>query len=189
MFSEFANARHKAQAERFLLSLGMFVVEFERVCAGMRSLVLLVLERQGLNQGMAQVVIGRREGRDTTVRDMRDLFAALIGEMPGLDEDDRSEVAILMKSISALSSERNQLVHSDWHIGIEAVEEEELTAASFRFRATPSLGASLEQHWRSTADIEQSIVRAKECQCLLRRVQYCLNQSGFKIATELRKSL
>jgi hypothetical protein len=188
VLSEFADTKHREQAEGFLLSLGKFVLAFERVCAAMRFLVIFVLEKQGLNQGMAQVIIAKREGKDLGARDLQNLLAAVFSELPGLDEDDRKAVAGLVTSITNLTDERNRLVHSDWHLGVETAENE-LTAASFRFKASPSRGASIEEHWCSSSEVEEWTRKAKECQVRLQRLQYCVNQSGFKVATELGKSL
>jgi len=183
VFSEFADTKHREQAEGFLLSLGKSVLAFERVYAAMRFLAIFVLQK-GMNQGMAQVIIAKKRG----AKELRELLAALLAELPDLDEDDRIEVAGLVTSIKDLTDERNLLVHSDWHLGVEAAENE-LTAASFRFKATPSREAFVEEHWRSSSDVEDWTRKAKECQVLVQRLQYCVNQSGFKVATELRKSL
>ena len=59
MFKEFADDKHKEQAEEFIFSVGRFVIAFERVCDAMRVNVRLILRRQGLNnQGMQNVIIG-----------------------------------------------------------------------------------------------------------------------------------
>lgn len=184
MFNEFRDEKHREQVEAFLLALGRFVLAFERVCAAMRNLVMLVLRKGGLtNQPMAQVIISKPQAKE-----LRELLAALFLELTHLDEDDRMVINKLINSIDKLTTERNRLVHSDWHFGVEAAETK-LTAASFRFRATPSLGASFEEQWQCASEIEQWTLKAKECQVLLQRVSYCVNQSGFKIATECGKSL
>lgn len=184
MFSEFADRKHREQAEGFLLSLGKFVLAFERVCAAMRNLVILVLRNQGLkNQGAEQVVIGKPGAKD-----LQRLLAALCAELPGLDEDDCAAVKDLVACIDKLITERNLLVHSDWHLGVEA-DENELKAVSFKFKATPSRGAFIQEHWRSPSEVQEWTRNARECQVRLQRLQYCVNQTGFKVAAELRKPL
>jgi len=184
MFSEFRDQKHRAQAETFLLALGRFVLAFERVCAAMRILVMLVLRKGGLaNQPMAQVIISKPQAKE-----LRDLLGALLLELRDLDEDDRTAITELIRRVEKLTEERNRLVHSDWHLGVEPAETE-LTAASYRFKATPSRGACFEELCRCASEIEQQTLEAKSCQVLLQRVSYCVNQAGFKIATELRKTL
>lgn len=184
VFKEFADEKHREQCEEFLLSFATFVLAFERVCASMRFLVMSMLRNQGLkNQGMEQVIIGKPRAAE-----LRDLLGALYTELPDQDEDDRAAVKDLVTSIQKLTTERNLLVHSDWHFG-DAAAESELTAASFRFKATPSRGATFEEHWRSSSEVEEWTRKAKECQVLLQRLQYCVNQTGFKVSVEFRRSL
>lgn len=44
MFSEFKDDQHRIQAEEFLLALGRFTVQFERVCEAMRNAIMLALD-------------------------------------------------------------------------------------------------------------------------------------------------
>ena len=67
-FSEFADHKHRAQAEELLLELGRFAVAFERVCEGMRHAVLCIFESEGLlHQRLAQVVIGDKASAELQV--------------------------------------------------------------------------------------------------------------------------
>lgn len=184
MFSEFADERHKEQAEAFLLSLGKFLVAFERVCAAMASLIIFILQRQGLkNQGMAQVIVG-----DKSVRNLREMLGALFAELPDQDEDDRKSVQDLLGSINELTTKRNILVHSNWDLGAKAAEQE-FSVGAFRFRKKQSKGAILGESWTSTPNVNKLIKKAKRAQVRLQRLQYCICQSGFKVAVELNKPL
>jgi len=184
MFSEYASAKHKEQAEEFLLSLGKLVLAFERVCAAMRFLVLFVLNRHGLNQPMAQVIIGTRE----RAHDLRNLLAALLVELPGLDDDDRKAAESLMQRIAGLTKKRNKLVHANWDFGTAATESE-LATGTWKFKAEPSRGVTIQQYWSSSSEIEEDIRKARQCQVLLDRLQICLTQAGFKVSTELGRAL
>jgi len=184
MFKRFADEKHREQAEGFLLSLGKFVLAFEQVCTAMRHLVMFILRNQGLkNAGMEQVIIGNRRAAE-----LRELLGALYAELSGQDEDDRKVVQDLLQSIETVTSKRNILVHGDWHLGREAAEGEFMTG-SLRFRAKRNDGAIIEQHVASSSYVDDLTQQAETCQILLQRLQYCICQTGFKVAVELRKPL
>jgi hypothetical protein len=184
MFKEFADEKHKEQAEEFLLSLGKLTHAFERVCAEMRYLIMFMLRSQGLkNQDMEQVIIG-----DRGARDLQELFSALYGEFPDHDEDDRKAVKDLLESIDRLTKGRNKLVHGNWDLGTEGAEEE-YVAVTLRFRKKRKKGALVEELRSSTADANKLIQDAKRAQVLLQRLQRCICQTGFKVATEFDKAL
>ena len=191
MFKEFADEKHKEQAEEFLLSLGKFTLAFERVCAAMRYLIMFMLRSQGLkNQDMEQVIIGDRRAWD-----LRELLGALYVELPHQDEDDRKAVQGLLKSIAGLAKDRNELVHSNWDLGTEGAEEE-FAPGTLRFRKNPTKGAVIEESWASASyvnelilDVNGQIQEAKRVQVLLQRLQYCICQTGFTVATEFGRPL
>ena len=184
MFSEFADEKHKEQAEEFLLALGKFTLAFERVCAAMRFLVMFMLRSQGLkNQDMEQVLIG-----DRGASDLRVLLSALYVELPQQDESDREAVGVLLGDIKGLTKHRNTHLHGNWDLGTEAADEKFWTQ-SLRFKKSAEQGALVEVLRTSTAQVKRLIQDAKSVQVRLQRLQVCISQAGFKVATELNKPL
>ena len=161
---------------------GNFVIEFERVCDVIRHIIMFALRSQGLkNQGMEQVIIG-----DKAAAELQLLLGALYFELPDQDIDDRKEVKKLLKDIKELTEKRNILLHSNWNLGTKA-SENELYAATVRYRAKQTKGASVEVQGFSASYIDKLSLEAKRIQVLLQRLQYCVCQTGFKVATEFAK--
>jgi len=75
--SEFSGEKHRAQADEFMLELGRFGIAFERVCEGMRSVILDIFRSEGLkHQGLSQVVVGDKASAELQV-----LLGALFSEL------------------------------------------------------------------------------------------------------------
>lgn len=130
MFKEYADDRHREQAEEFIMELGKFVLAFERVCDAMRYVIMFMLRSQGLrNQGMEQVIIGEKAASDLQL-----LLGAIYCELPEQDDDDRQAVRDLLKDMKEISEKRNILLHCSWNLGAES-SDSELYAATVRFRA------------------------------------------------------
>ena len=184
MFSEFNDDQHRQQAEVVLLALGRFTVQFERVCEAMRNAIMFALRSQGLkNQGMEQAIIG-----DTSSAELQVLLGALCNHLPNCDDEDRLVVKDLLKSIKEQTEQRNVVIHSAWRFGNTA-SELELFAVAIRQRTKQNTGAVPEVHGVTAAYLDQLINKMKGTQVLLQRLQTCLNQPQFKIATELDKPL
>ena len=83
---------------------------------------------------------------------------------------------------------RNKLVHGNWDLGSEGAEDD-FSVASLAFRRRRKKGALVDVLSSSTADVKNSIQEAKKAQVLLQRLQYCICQTGFKVATEFAKPL
>jgi hypothetical protein len=103
-----------------MLSLGKFVVEFERVCAAVRNLILFSFHREGLNnQALAQVIVG-----DKAAAELRTIFGALFEELRDQNKEDKKAVQSLLARFDKLCSFRNSLLHSEWYLGDEAEKNE-----------------------------------------------------------------
>ncbi len=184
MFQEYADEKHRDQAEEFIMELGRFVLAFERVCDAMRYVIMHILRAQGLNnQGMEQVLIG-----DKASAELQLLLGALYNELPNQDEDDKKAVIGLLKDIKEISETRNILLHCSWNLGNQAADHE-LYAATVRFRAKQNSGSAAEVYGYSAAAVRNLSQQLKEKQLLLQRFQYCVAQKGFKVATEFSKSI
>jgi hypothetical protein len=184
-FSEFADDQHQAQAEEFMLEFGRFGIAFERVCEGMRSAIIDIFHSEGLkHQGLSQVVIGDKASAELQV-----LLGALFTELRArTDEDDQKAVRELLKEVKELTEARNTVIHSAWQFGRNAAFAE-MYATSVRPRTKQTKGAVPELHGVSANYLRQLTDRCKQLQIQLRRVQYSVAQSGFKVATELAKPL
>jgi hypothetical protein len=183
-FSEFSDDEHRAQAEEFLLELGRFAVEFERICEAMRNVVLFIFQSEGLkHQGLAQVVIG-----DKASAELQALLGAFFSELRSrTDEADLKAVRELLKEVKDLTEERNRVIHSAWRFGKNAAYDE-LYAASIRPRTKQNKGAVPEVNGISASVLRQLIKRSKALQVKLHRLQYCIVQSGFKVSVELERA-
>ncbi len=184
MFKEYADDIHREQAEEFIMELGKFVLAFERVCDTMRYVIMFMLRSQGLhNQGMEQAIIG-----DKASYDLQLLLGVIYCELPDQDDDDKKAVRDLLKDIKEISEERNILLHCSWNLGTEAADKE-LYAATVRFRAKQNKGAEAEVRGVSAAYVRYLSNQLKKIQILLQRLQVCVTQKGFKVSTELSKSI
>lgn len=186
MINEYADDTHREQAEEFIMELGKFVLAFERACDAMRYTIMFTLRSQGLkNQGMEQVLIGDKSSAELQV-----LLGALYCEIPGQDDQDKKHVKDLLKSIKEITEKRNILLHSSWNLGSKAAAaDEELYAATVRFRAKQNLGSGAEVHGFSASYIRDLSLELKRIQVLLQRLQYCVTQTGFKFATEFTRPM
>lgn len=181
MINKYVDDTHREQMEEFIMELGKFVLDFECVCDAMRYIIMFMLRSQGLeNQGMEQVIIGDKASAELQV-----LLGSLYCEIPGQDDEDKKHVKDLLKSIKEITEKRNILLHSSWDLGSKAAAaDEELYAATVRFRAKQNLGSGTEVHGFSASDIRDLSLELKRIQVLLQRLQYCVTQNGFKVATE-----
>ena len=184
-FSEFADEQHQAQAEEFMLELGRFGIAFERVCDGMRSVILDIFQSEGLkHQGLSQVVIGDKASAELQV-----LMGALFSELRArTDEEDQKAVRELLKEVKELTEARNTVIHSAWQFGRNAAFAE-MYATSIRPRTKQTKGAVPELHGVSASYLRQLTDTCKKLQVQLRRVQYSIAQAGFKVSTELSRRL
>jgi hypothetical protein len=181
---EYADDRHQQQAEEFIMELGKFVLAFERVCDAMRFLIMFMLRSQGLkNQGMEQVIVGDKASAELQV-----LLGAIYCELPNQDEKDRKCVKDVLKEFKEITEKRNVLLHSSWNVGNEAADQE-LFAATVRFRAKQNQGSGTEVHGISASGVRALSDQLKRVQVLLQRLQYCVMQSGFKVEVEFSKPM
>lgn len=181
MPSEYADDAHREQAEEFIMELGRFVLAFERVCDAMRHIIMFMLRSQGLkNYRMEQVIVG-----DKASAELQIMLGALYCELPGQDEIDKGCVKKLLKSIKGVAEERNVLLHCSWGLGSKtAASDEELYAATVRYRAKQNTGSGTEVLGFSASYIRELSSELKRIQVLLQRLQYCVTQTGFKVSTE-----
>jgi hypothetical protein len=184
VFSEFKDAKHREQAEEILVALGRFTVAFERVCEAMRLGIMFALRSQGLNNpGMEQVIIG-----DTTSAQLQVLLGALFNHLPGQDDGDRGSVRSLLQEVKELTERRNIALHAAWRFG-DGASECDLHAVAIRQRTKQNSGAHSEVHGISAAYLDELTEQAKAAQVRLQRLHICMNQSSFKVSTQLRRSL
>ncbi|MFP6860194.1 hypothetical protein [Pseudomonas sp.] len=186
MINEYADDTHREQAEEFIMALGRFVLAFERVCDAMRYIIMFTLRSQGLkNQGMEQVLIG-----DKASAELQGLLGALYCEIPGQDDEDKKHVKALLKSIKEITEKRNILLHSSWNLGSKAAAaDEELYAATVRYRLKQNTVSGAEVHGFSASYICELSSELNRIQILLQRLQYCITQNNFKIAKEFAKPM
>lgn len=184
MLKKFADEKHQSQAEEFIMELGKFVLAFERVCDVMRYLIMFSLRSQGLNnQGIEQVIVG-----DKAAAELQILLGAIYCELPGQDESDRMCVKNLLKDFKEITEKRNILLHSSWNLG-NGAGDQQLYAATIRFRAKQNSGAGTEVHGYSASYIRDLSNELERVQVLLVRLQYCVTQTGFKVSSEFAKPL
>lgn len=184
MIKEFADEKHQNQAEEFIMELGNFVLAFERVCDVMRYLIMFMLRSQGLkNQGIEQVIVG-----DKAAVELQTLLGAIYCELPDQDESDRKCVKDLLKSFKEITEKRNILLHSSWNLGSSAADQE-LYAATIRFRVSQNSGSGAEVHGYSASYIRDLSNQLNRIQVLAQRLQYCVNQSGFKVSSEFARPM
>lgn len=185
MSSEFANDEHRAQAEELLLELGRFAVAFERVCEGMRHVIMLVFQSEGLqHQGLAQVVIGDKDSAELQV-----LLGASVGELRAkTDEADQKAVHALLKEVKELAEARNVVIHSAWSFGQNAAFAE-LYATAIRPRTKQTKGAVPEIHGMSAQYLCQLTEKSNSLQIRLQRLQDCIIRNDLKVATELSRAV
>jgi hypothetical protein len=186
MFSEYADDEHQKQAEEFIMELGRFVLSFERVCDAMRYIIMFMLRDQGLsNQRMEQVLVG-----DKASVELQILLGALFCELPNQDADDKQAVKALLRDIKNMAEKRNVLLHCSWNLGTEAAAaHKELYAATVRYRAKQNSGAGTEVHGYTASYVTEQSKELTRIQVLLGRLQYCVVQSGFKVASEFGRPL
>lgn len=184
MFKEYADDKHREQAEEFVFELGKFVLAFEHVCDSMRYIIMFMLRSQGLsNQGMEQVIIG-----DKASAELQLLLGAIYSELPNQDEDDRKAVKGLLKEIKEIAEIRNILLHCSWNLGNQAADHE-LYAATVRFRSKQNSGSRAEVYGYSSSYVRTLSRQLCNIQVLLQRLQYCVAQNGFKVSTEFSKPM
>lgn len=184
MFNEFSDAKHQSQAEEFIMELGRFVLAFERVCDAMRHLIMFSLRSQGLeNPGIEQVIVG-----DKAAAELQILLGAIYCELPGQDESDRKCIKDLLKDFKEITESRNILLHSSWNLG-SAPADQELYAATIRFRAKQNSGSGTEVLGYSASYVRELSNQLKRVQVLLQRLQYCVTQNGFKVSSEFARPI
>lgn len=182
---EFSNDQHRTQAEEFLLELGRFAVAFERVCEGMRHVILSAFESEGLrHQGLAQVVIG-----DKTSDELQVLVGALVGELrERTDDADQKAVHALLKEVKKLTEDRNVVIHSAWSFGRNAAVAE-LYATAIRPRTKQKRGAVPEIHGMSAPYLRELTETSNALQVRLQRLQNCIIRNDLKVAIELSRAV
>lgn len=180
-FSEFNDDLHQAQAEEFMLELGRFGIAFERVCEGMRSVILAIFQSEGLkNKGLSQVIIGDKASAELQV-----LLGALFTELRDrTDEEDQKAVRELLRNVKKLTENRNMIIHSAWQFGRNAAFAE-MYATSIRPKTKQTKGATPELNGVSASYLCQQTEMCKKLQIQLNRVQYSVIQTGFKVSEEL----
>lgn len=175
MFYQAADKKHEEQIDELMKSLGKFVVEFERVCATVRHLIIFTFQREGLkNQSLSQVVVGNK-----ATAELRFLFGALYSELRDQDDDDRKIVNSLLNRFDKLSTKRNILLHSEWFLGDEAGEDE-LAALIAEYKAKQKSGTEFKIEEMPPTIIDKYAYEARKQLVLFRRLTTSLLQSGYK---------
>jgi hypothetical protein len=175
MFYQAADEKHEEQIDELMKSLGKFVVEFERVCATVRHLIIFTFQREGLkNQSLSQVVVGNKAAAE-----LRFLFGALYSELRDQDDDDRKIVNSLLNRFDKLSTKRNILLHSEWFLGDEAGEDE-LAALIAKYKAKQKSGTEFKIEEMTPTIIDKYAYEARKQLVLFRRLTTSLLQSGYK---------
>jgi hypothetical protein len=181
-FSPYADDEHRVQAEEFMLELGRFTIEFERVCEAMGHTVLCIFHSESLkHQGLSQVVIGGKASAELQV-----LVGALFSELRArFTDEDRKAVRTLLAAVRDLTEQRNEVLHTAWQLG-DAAREVELMAVAIRPTTAQTKGAIPRVHGLSPSYLRTLSQRAKELQVYLSRLQTCVLQQGFVPAVVLR---
>ena len=181
--SQYKDDAHRAQAEEFMLELGRFAIEFERVCEAMRHTTIIIFHSEGLkHQGLSQVVIGGKASAELQV-----LVGALFSELRArFDDDDRKAVRLVLKDIKELTESRNEVLHTAWQFG-QGTREFEMRAVAIRPTTAQNKGAVPEPHGLTPSYLRELSQFAKKQQVMLARLQPCILQKGFCPAKELGK--
>lgn len=183
MFYQAADQKHQDQIDQLMLSLGKFVVEFERVCAAVRNLIVFTFHREGLkNQALSQVIIG-----DKAAAELRTTFGALFEELANQDKEDKKVVQSLLGRFDKLSSVRNNLLHSEWYLGNEAGDKE-LEAIIVKFRTKQTKGAECRQKPITPTLIDKYAIEARKQLVLFNRLSTSIVQNGIKVSVHLDHS-
>lgn len=179
--TQYADDVHRAQAEAFMLEIGRFAIEFERVCEAMRYTAIAIFYAEGLrHQGLAEVVIG-----DTASADLQQLVGALFSELRAkFNDDDRKAVKNLLKDVKELTERRNEVLHSAWRLG-SAAREFEMMAVATRPTTAQNKGAVPQSHGLTTGFLVELSERARRIQLLLDKLQGCILNEGRSPAFEL----
>ncbi|WP_147328312.1 hypothetical protein [Duganella sp. BJB475] len=179
--SEFADDKHRQQAEELLLEHGRFCVAFERVCEAMRHSIILIFLSQGLtHEGLAQVVIGDKGSAELQI-----LLGALFSELRSTYNDsDNRAVQGLLREVMDLTEARNLVIHSAWRFGKNAAFAE-LYATTIRPRTKQKKGAVPEIHGVSAKYLCELTACANALELKLKKLQNCIMQSNLDIPTAL----
>lgn len=180
-FSEFADDKHRAQAESLLLELGRFDVAFERMCESMRNAIVAAYMSEGLqHQGLANVVVGDKASAELQVT-----LGAVYAELRArLDDKDQKAVQTLLKQVKEITEERNVVVHTAWRFGKSAAFAV-LYANAIRPRTKQKHGAVPEVHGISADYLESLTRRANTLEILFDRLFDAAIRTDLKVSTEL----
>jgi hypothetical protein len=108
------------QRDALYVSFGKFVIEFERLCFGMASCVMRLLESQGLQN----IAVSKLLVADLTANPLRDLFRSLVSEILKPNKDEEEILKNIFDRIQKAIKTRNMIVHgtcflADWNNELE----------------------------------------------------------------------
>lgn len=170
----------EAEAERRLYeAIGRLAVTFERVMAGLRSALVLMLERSGLKKQPLAHLLVAREG----ARGLVEVVGSAYLEFRPKDVAGHKALEPVLKRLSALVNERNEIIHSEW-IFDEPSPAASAYSISFRRHKT---GLTLRQLRRSARQFEELADEALELQVLVTRLGISINQPRYELADQLRE--
>ncbi len=179
MIEVFATEKDQPGVDEFLLSLGRFVISFERVCASMCNVIMFALRSQGLrNQGMEQVIVGGKASNE-----LQNLLGAIYLQLPDQDELDRKAVSKLLNEIKEITEHRNVLLHSSWQFGTGS-EGSVVSAIAVKFKPSQKSESTYKIHGYAAKNIDELSQRSEKCQVLLQRLLTCITQSKLKVSLE-----
>ena len=167
-------------------AIGRFVVGFELVIAELRGACRLMLERGGLgikNQPLASIVLSRLGAAELT-----EATGAMYREFRPDDADGASELGRVLKRVDRLREHRNRIIHSPW---VFDVADRENRSDPFAYSITFDRSRTIVQTVREArfrpTDFDSLTTEATTLQVYGIRLCYCINQSGFSLANELRR--
>lgn len=136
-------------------------------------------------QGLSQVVTNK-----LAAEALRSTFGGLFSELQGQDAEDKKAVTELLARIDKLGTIRNQLLHAEWYLNYDYEDaDNEFTALALKHNASQNRGAYSLKLPVTKATLNGHVRDATEALVLLRRLVFCLNQTGFKVSKVLSKPL
>lgn len=176
--SPFRSATENEALREIHEAIGRFAVAFEQVCAGMRSAIVLALERRGLaNQPLAHLLVARQSARSLAL-----LLTAIYHEFNPDDTKGQESLKCAVKRIEKLIERRNQVIHAPWILGSleqDSVDFPFVQALLFRCKKH---GLQVEQLHYEPSDFNSLTDEATELQVYLQRLLICINQPRFKLS-------
>lgn len=125
MTEEERRAIHKEHTDDIYRSIGKFMVQFEQIVFRMGLTVKLILSKNGLTNPQ----IGNIITADMTARPMMDMYKSMLLEQLHPIENDEKIIKAILKNITSIIEERNNIIHSTWFVGYGEIDATDFSVA------------------------------------------------------------